>query len=123
LSGLLVTDPDPDGLTFTLNVYWFCVKFAVTLFGPLIVTFDGFELPERSPDQLPKLYPALAVAEIETTWPLSYQFIPEGITLPTPDGLTEVVRVYWVPNVAVYVVLDEGAVIVWLCPPPSLHEE
>jgi hypothetical protein len=88
------------------------VKFAVTVFGPPIVMFEGLVLPERSPDQLPKLYPVLAVAETETTCPLLYQFVPEGFTLPTPEGLTEVVRLYWVVNVAVYVALDDGAVIV-----------
>jgi hypothetical protein len=110
--GFFATDPDPDGLALTVSVYGFCVKFPVIDFGPLIVTFDGFELPDRSPDQLPKLYPVLAVAETETTCPLLYQFVPEGFTLPTPEGLTEVVRLYWVVNVAVYVALDDGAVIV-----------
>ena len=99
--GLFVTDPDPDGLTPTVNVYRFCVKFAVTDFGPLIVMFEGLVLPDRSPDQLPKLYPALAVAETDTTCPLLYQLVPGGLTLPTPEGLTEVINVYCVPKDAV----------------------
>ena len=121
--GLFVTDPDPDGLTPTVNVYWFCVKLAVTDFGPLIVMFEGFVLPDRSPDQLPKLYPELAVAKAETTCPLLYQFVPEGLALPAPEGLAEVVRLYWIVNEAVYVVLDDGTVMVWLCAPPLLQDE
>jgi hypothetical protein len=54
----------------------------------------GFVDPERFPDQLVKLYPAVAVAEIETLCPLLYQFVPEGLTVPPPDEPTEVVKVY-----------------------------
>jgi hypothetical protein len=65
----------------------------------------------------------LALAETGTTCPLSYQFVPDGVTLPVPEGLTEVARLYCVINDAVYVALDDGTVIEWLCPPPSLHDE
>jgi hypothetical protein len=54
----------------------------------------GLVVPEISPDQLLKLYPVVAVAEIETLCPLLYQFVPEGLTVPPPDELTEVVREY-----------------------------
>jgi hypothetical protein len=54
----------------------------------------GVVIPERSPDQLLKLYPAFAVAETETLCPLLYQFVPEGLTVPPPDEPTEVVKVY-----------------------------
>jgi hypothetical protein len=47
------------------------------------------------------VYPALAVAEIETLCPLLYQFIPEGLIVPDPEGLTEVVKLYWVVKLAV----------------------
>jgi hypothetical protein len=67
---------------------------ATTFFGPFIVMEAGLVVPERSPDQLLKLYPVFAVAEIETLWPLLYQFVPEGLTVPPPDDPTEVVRVY-----------------------------
>jgi hypothetical protein len=52
-----------------------------------------------------------------------YQFVPDGLTVPPPEGLTEVVKLYWVTKFAVYVVLNDGTVTVWLCPPPSLQEE
>jgi len=61
----------------------------------------GLVVPERSPDQLLKLYPVVAVAEIETLCPLLYQFVPEGLTVPPPDEPTEVVNVYCVVKLAV----------------------
>jgi hypothetical protein len=61
----------------------------------------GLVVPERSPDQLLKLYPAFAAAEIETLCPLLYQFVPEGLTVPPPEEPTEVVRVYCVVKLAV----------------------
>ena len=67
--GLFVTDPDPDGLTPTVNVYWFCVKFAVTALFPLIVTETGLVVPLASPLQLPNVYPAFADAVSVTTSP------------------------------------------------------
>ena len=54
----------------------------------------GFVDPERSPDQFAKVYPALAVAEIETLCPLLYQFVPEGLTDPPAEGFAEFVRLY-----------------------------
>ena len=54
----------------------------------------GLVDPERSPYQPVKLYPELAVAEMETLSPLSYQFVPEGEMVPPPDGVTAVVRLY-----------------------------
>jgi hypothetical protein len=51
---------------------------------------------------------------METLCPLLYQFVPEGLTPPPPEGLTDVVKLYWVEKVAVYVALEAGAVMVWL---------
>jgi hypothetical protein len=70
-------------------------------FGPLIVIEVGFVDPERSPDQPVKLYPEPAVAETGTLWPLLYQFVPDGVMVPLPDGVTAVVRLYWVVKLAV----------------------
>jgi hypothetical protein len=78
--------------------------------GPPIVNEAGFVDPLRSPVQFEKLYPALAVAETDTVCPLLYQLTPEGLTVPPPDGLTEVVKLYCVVKFAVYVVLVEGTV-------------
>jgi hypothetical protein len=61
----------------------------------------GLVDPERSPDQAVKVYPELAVAEMEALWPLLYQFVPEGVTVPLPDGVTAVVKLYWVVKLAV----------------------
>ena len=41
-------------------------KFAVMVSGPATTIYEGLFVPVRSPDQLVKLYPGLAVAEIET---------------------------------------------------------
>jgi hypothetical protein len=49
---------------------------------------------------------------METGWPPFCQFVPEGLTVPYPVGAAEVVRVYCVIKDAVYVIFDEGAVIV-----------
>jgi hypothetical protein len=94
LFGLLDTDPEFEGLILIVSVYWICVKLATTLFGPFIVMVAGFVEPERFPDQPLKLYPGIAVAVIWTLWPLLYQFVPDGLTVPPPDDPTEVVRVY-----------------------------
>jgi hypothetical protein len=72
----------------------------------------GLADPLRSPDQPEKLYSEPAVAEMETLCPPLCQFVPEGLTVPPPEGLTAVVKLYWVVKLAVYVVLVEGAVIV-----------
>jgi hypothetical protein len=90
----LVTDPAPDGLALTLSVYRFCVKLAVTFFGPLIVNVPGFVAPVRSPVQFEKAQPPPAVAEIETLCPALYQLAPDGFTVPVPEGTTEEVRLY-----------------------------
>ena len=84
---------------------------AVTLFGPPIVNEAGFVDPVRSPVQLRKLYPPLGLADTDTLCPLLYQFTPDGLTVPTPDGLTEVVKLYCVTKLAVYVVLDDGTIM------------
>ena len=76
-------------------------KLAVTDFGPFIVREDGLMDPERSPDHPVNEYPEVAVAEIETLCPLLYQFVPEGLTVPPPEGLAAVVKLYWVVKVAV----------------------
>ena len=92
--GLFAIEPPPEGLDATVRLYRICVKLAVTLFGPFIVTDDGFVDPERSTDQLEKLYPVPAEEETETVWPLLYQFVPEGLRVPPPVGLADVVNEY-----------------------------
>jgi hypothetical protein len=69
-------------------------KFAVTLFGPLIVNEVGLAAPLKSPVQPEKLYPAPALADIGTLCPLLYQFVPDGLTVPAPDGVTDVLKLY-----------------------------
>ena len=77
------------------------MKPAVTLFGPLIVMVVGLVAPVRPPDQLEKPYPVAALAETSTLLPLLYQFVPEGLTEPPPEGLAAVVKEYWVVKAAV----------------------
>ena len=77
------------------------MKMAVTAFGPFMTNEPDDDEPVRSPLQLEKLYSALAVAETGTVCPLLYQFTPEGLTVPAPEGLPEVVRLYWVLKLAV----------------------
>jgi hypothetical protein len=77
------------------------VNMAVIFLGPFMVREVGFVDPERSPDQPVKLYPELAVAETEALCPLLYQFVPEGVMVPPPDGVTAVVKLYWVVKLAV----------------------
>ena len=77
------------------------MKMAVTAFGPFMTNEPDDDEPVRSPLQMEKLYPALAVAETGTVCPLLYQLTPEGLTVPVPVGLTEVVRLYWVLKLAV----------------------
>ena len=64
----------------------------------------------------------MAVAEIETLCPLLRQLVPEGLTVPSPEGFTEVVKLYCVAKLAVYVAEEDGTVIEWDCAPLSLHE-
>jgi len=98
-------------------------KLAVMVLAAFIVTVEGFVDPERLPDQLVKAYPEEPAAEREMPCPLLYQLVPAGLTVPPLVGLPEVVRLYWVVKLAVYVALEEGAVIVWVWDPPSLQEE
>ena len=77
------------------------LKLAVTALRPFMVREAGLVLPERFPVQLLKVYPELAVAETGTLCPLLYQFVPEGVTVPPPEGLTVVVKLYWVVKLAV----------------------
>ncbi len=95
----------------------------VMLFGPPIVREAGFEAPVRSPDHPVKWYSTVGVAVRVTLAPAAYQAVPAGVTVPPPAGLEEVARLYSVFNVAVYVVADDGAVMVWVCAPLSLQEE
>ena len=88
------------------------VNAAVTLLGPFIVIEVGLVEPDRFPDQLEKLYPVPALAEIGTLWPLLYQFVPEGLMVPPAAGLAAVVSEYCVEKFAVYVVAEEGVVMV-----------
>jgi len=83
----------------------------------------GLADPVSPPDQPENLYSEPGVAEIDILCPLSYQFVPEGLTVPAPEELTEVAKLYWVVKLAVYAVLAEGAVIVRFWAPPSLQEE
>jgi len=98
-------------------------KLAAMVFAPSIVTGDGFGDPERLPDQPVKAYPEEPVAERETLCPLLYQLVPAGLTVPPLVGFGAVVRLYWVVRLAVYVALEEGAIIEWVWAPPSLHDE
>jgi hypothetical protein len=41
------------------------------------------------------------VDETDTFCPLLYQFNPEGLIVPDPEGLIEVVKLYWVVKLAV----------------------
>jgi len=41
-----------------------------------------------------------------------YQFVPEGLTVPPATGLAAVVNKYCVVKLAVYVVAEEGVVMV-----------
>jgi hypothetical protein len=50
------------------------------------------------------------------------QVVAAGVTEPPADGFAAVVKLYCVVKLAVQVVSFVGAVIVWLCPPPSLQE-
>jgi hypothetical protein len=76
------------------------------VFAAFIVTVEGFVDPERLPDQLVKAYPEEPAAEREMPCPLLYQLVPAGLTAPPLVGLPEVVRLYWVVKLAVYVALQ-----------------
>jgi hypothetical protein len=76
-------------------------KLDVTVLFPSIVKVAGLAVPLTSPLQLAKRYSAFAVAETDTFCPLSYQFTPQGLTVPAPTGLTEVIRLFWVLKLAV----------------------
>ena len=77
------------------------VNWAVTLLTPFRIRSVGLVDPERFPDHPMNEYPGVAVAEIETLFPLLYQFVPEGLTAPPPEGLAPVVKLYWVVKLAV----------------------
>ena len=70
------------------------MKFATMFFGLFMTIEEGLVAPERSPDQFENKNPVLAVAETEALCPLLYQLVSEGLTVPPPDGLTEVVKLY-----------------------------
>ena len=76
-------------------------KPAVTLLAAFMVIVAGFAVPVRPPDQLPKLYPEAGEAVIVTFWPLLYQLVPAGLTVPPLDGLAEALRLCWVVKFAV----------------------
>jgi hypothetical protein len=67
-------------------------KFAVMLFGPLIVRSFGLSVPLKAPLQFTQPQPEFAVALQETTVPASYQLPDAGVTEPLPVGLTAVVN-------------------------------
>ncbi len=70
-------------------------------FAPSMVKETGLIELVRFPDHAEKAYPKLAVGEIETLCPLLYQFVPDGLTVPAPAGVTAVVKLYWVVKLAV----------------------
>ena len=74
---------------------------AVTLLGPFIVREVMSAVVEMSPDQPLKRYPGLGVAMTETFWPLAYHAVPEGVTVPPPEGLAETARLYLKAKLAV----------------------
>ena len=78
------------------------------------MTEAGFAVPVRPPDHPVKWYSTVGVAVRVALAPAAYQTVPAGETVPPPAGLAEVVKLYSVLNVAVYVVVDEDAVTVWL---------
>lgn len=86
-------------------------KFAVIFLAESIVMLWFCAPPSL---QELKTYPLFAVALRDTLAPLSYQQPAEqlGFVLPLPTGFTEVVNLYWVVKLAVYVVEEAGAVIV-----------
>ena len=96
---------------------------AVALRGPFMVMNVGLAGPVRSPDQSAKLYPGFALARIETSEPLLCQFVSAGLTDPPAGGFAEVVKLYWVAKLAVYIAAEEDTVIVRICEPPSFQFE
>jgi hypothetical protein len=64
---------------------------AVTVSGPVIVTFCGVVVPASAPVNPVKLYPLAAAALTATTLPLFTQPLA-GVMLPPPAGLAAVVR-------------------------------
>jgi hypothetical protein len=71
-------------------------KLAVTLRRAFIITVTGFVVPEASPDQPEKLYPAFGDAVTCALAPLICQVSPGGVTVPPPEAPTDVVNEYWV---------------------------
>ena len=81
------------------------------LLASMVIPIDPVG-PLASPLHPLNVNPALAVALNVTLCPLSNQFVPEGLIIPAPSGLTAVVKLYWVQKVAVYVGVAAEAVIV-----------
>jgi hypothetical protein len=77
-----------------------------------MVTVAGLVVPVRLPDQPLNKNPEFGEATTEIIWPRLYQATPEGVMFPAAAGLVEVVRLYWVVKLAVYVVVPEDAVTV-----------
>ena len=100
----------PPGAVFTV-ARTVATKFAVTLFGALIVTEVGLLDPDASPDQLEKRKPLLAVALTETTEPLSRKLDPLGDVVPPSEGLELTVSEYCVVKFAVKVASVVGATV------------
>jgi len=99
------------------------VKLATTFLAPFIVTVAVAPFAESTPlHTMGRPYPAAAVAVNVTTVPAAYA-PPEGLTVPAPAGLTDVVTVYCdacAVNAAVSVVAD--AVMLCEAAPPSLQD-
>jgi hypothetical protein len=78
---------------FDRTVTWtgFCVKPAVSVIGPLIVTLAGLFGPVYDPVPVPvhplKLYPPLAVALIPTAEPLERQPLAGNTVPPLLDDI------------------------------------
>jgi hypothetical protein len=100
------------------------MKLAVALLGLVMLREHGLPCPAQSPLQLENAYPELAIAVSCTPWLGLYQG-PLGLRpiVPLLNGLTVVLRRYWVVKLAVYVASDVGTVIEWVCPPLSLQAE
>lgn len=84
------------GVVGVVNSSGICVKLANSVIGAVMVK-DREELdPGTVPDQSVNVEPKLGLAVTEALLPLLYQVVPAGVTVPALDGLTEVVRLYWV---------------------------
>jgi hypothetical protein len=74
---------------------------AVTVLLAFMLIIIGPAAPLPSPLHPLNVYPAFAPAFNGRFCPLSYQYIPgEGLIVPPPSGITEIVKLYWVVKLA-----------------------